>query len=128
MTHTSDEVLAMERRFWEAGGDPGFFESAMDDQAITVMEPMGFISKGQAVEMSRQGEGWVDVQMQDVNVVELTPDCVAIAYHGKAKGSKSGRPYAGSISSVYVRRDGHWKLGMTSHQPWHSDEKPKGSD
>ena len=108
----------MERGFWESGGDPKFYKESMLDSAVTVMEPMGFLSKQTAVDAAKQGENWTEVRMHDVKFVELTPDCVAIAYHGEGKGSKSGKPYRGSINSVYVRRDGEWKLGMTSHQPW----------
>src|SRR5204862_7689482 len=102
MAQARDEVLAIEKRLWEGDGD--FYREAMDDQAISVMEPMGFIPKDKAVEMTKQTDGFTDLQMHDLNVVELSPDCVALAYHGEAKDCKSGKPYRGAISSVHVRR------------------------
>ena len=119
--------MELEKGFWESGSDPKYYERSMDEGAISVMEPMGFISKHDAVEMSKDGEDWTDLKMHDVKVVELTPDCVAIAYHGEAKGKKSGKPYRGSVSLVYVRREGAWKFGMTTHQPWKA-ESEKGAN
>ncbi len=118
MSTKQDEVLNLEKRFWSESGTPGFFKEAMTDDAISVMEPMGFITKNQAIEMTQPGISWSGLDMQDVQFVELTPDCVALAYHAKAKNEKTGQPYRGSINSVYVRKNGAWKLGMTSHQPW----------
>jgi hypothetical protein len=79
---------------------------------------MGFIDKKNALEMSAGSEAWKDLEIDDLHVVELTPDCIAVAYHGQAKSSKSEKPYKGSICSVYVKRNGHWQLGVSSHQPW----------
>lgn len=118
MTAAQNEVLNLEKRFWSDSGQPGFFNEAMADNAISVMEPMGFLTKSQAIEMTQPGISWSDLNIQDVQFVELTPDCVALAYHAEAKNDKTGQPYRGSINSVYVRKDGAWKLGMTSHQPW----------
>jgi hypothetical protein len=118
MTTTREDVLKMEKRFWTESGEPGFFQSAMKDDAITVIEPMGFITKDQAIKMTEPGSSWSGLEMEDVKFVDLTPDCVALAYHAKAKNDKTGQPYRGSINSVYVRQGGEWKLGMTSHQPW----------
>ncbi len=59
----------------------------MTDRAITVIEPMGFISKEQVIEMSAKAETWTDLRMERIKLVELAPDCMAIAYLGEAKGS-----------------------------------------
>jgi hypothetical protein len=122
MTKIKEEIIALERGFWESANNPEFYRDSMTDNAISVMEPMGFISKDRAVAMSEQGEAWTDLKMDDIQVAELAPDCAAIAYHGEAKGSKTGKPYRATISSVYVRSDGNWKMGMTVHQSMKTNE------
>ena len=122
MAQVKEKILELERRFWEDAGDPKFFKEAMADDVIVVMEPMGFIDKESAVKMSDNVDGWKDVKMQDVHVIELTPDCIAIAYHGEGSSLESGEPQRSSICSVYVQRDGNWQMGLTSHQPWKPEQ------
>jgi hypothetical protein len=117
MEQKHQDVVEVERGLWSA--DAGYFQKNLDDQSISVMGSMGFVTKDQAVDMSKsEGSGWTGVKMSDVHVVELNPDCVGLVYHAEAKNEKSGQPYRGTISSVYIRRPDGWKLGMTAHQPW----------
>ncbi|HJP84302.1 MAG TPA: nuclear transport factor 2 family protein [Fimbriimonadaceae bacterium] len=124
METTKDEILDLERRFWSA--DPKFYQERMEDDVIVVMEPMGFIPKDKAVAIADQTEGWTNVMFSDVHVLELSPDCTAVAYHGEAKGA-DGKPQRSSVSSTYVRRNGKWRLAMTSHQPWPNGEQSKAN-
>ncbi|MBA2253836.1 MAG: nuclear transport factor 2 family protein [Chloroflexi bacterium] len=120
MSKVTDEILALEKGFWTEADDPGFFEEHLADDAITVIEPMGFIQKHQAMAMPAE-KPWQDVEMTDVTVRQLTPDCVIVAYHGQGRHEGDEAPYRGSIASTYVRRDGRWQLVLTAHQPWKPD-------
>ncbi len=115
MANVIEEITDLEKRFWAA--DPKFYQEAMEDNAVVVMEPAGFLPKDKAVEIAGQTSGWTHVKMTDVKVVELTPDCAAVAYHGEATGA-DGKAQRSSVASTYVRRGGRWRLAMTSHQPW----------
>lgn len=114
----NDNILELEKQLWSGSTDASTYDRLMTEDSISVMEPMGFIPKAQAVDGTKQSAGWDDVQLTDVKVIELTPDCQAIAYHGSAKSKKDGSLYNGSILSVWVKRDGEWKMAATSHQPW----------
>jgi hypothetical protein len=118
MATTKEQIIGVERGFWESANDPSFFAQNMDDRAISIIEPIGFVPKKDAVEMAGQAQGWADIQMHDIKVAELNPECAIIAYHGEAKSAKDGKPYRASINSVYVRNGDKWVLGMTSHQAW----------
>ena len=118
MTQVQQQVVDLERKFWDEAGNKSFFEESMADEALAVMEPAGFIDKATAVEMNGKTKGWKDVTMKDVHVLQLSPDCVALAYHGSGKMKEDGKEYNGSICSVYIKRDGRWQMGVTSHQPW----------
>lgn len=117
MSDISDEVLAVEKGFWTEADDPGYFAEHIADGGLSVIEPMGFVEKQQVVAMPAD-HAWVDVEMLDVQVRQITPDCVILAYHGRARRSGDGEPYAGSIASAYVRQDGQWRLAISAHQPW----------
>jgi hypothetical protein len=89
---------------------------------ISVIEPMGFIEKQQAVKMAAD-KPWKDVQMQDVVLHQVTPDCVIVAYHGQGRRDGDEAPHRSSIASTYVKRDGRWQLALTAHQPWKPGEQ-----
>ena len=121
MSKETDEVVSLERKFWTNGNDPAFFQEAMADKGIAVIEPMAFIEKAQAVAMSAKGHAFKDVVFKDVIVRELAPDCLAILYHGQGSPEGGDKPFQGSICSVYVKRAGRWQMALTVHQPWKPD-------
>ncbi len=118
MSEDTDQVIALERKFWTHANDPAFFQETVADDGISVIEPMGFIEKPQAVQYAAQGQPFKDVKFKDLLVRELTPDCVILVYHGQGWGDGGEEPYRGSICSTYVKRDGRWQLALTAHQPW----------
>jgi hypothetical protein len=117
MGDTINEILAIEKGFWTHADDPRFFEENIADDGISVIEPMGFIPKPQAVGMAAD-KPFQDVEMSDLRVEQVTPDCVILAYHGRASREGDEKPYQGSIASTYIRRNGRWQLALTAHQPW----------
>ena len=120
MSATTDEIVALEKRFWTEGDNPRFFAENTADELITVLEPMGFIDKEQGLR-SVPDKPWKDVEMTEIHVQEPIPGCVTLAYHGKGSHGDGEEPYRGSIASTYVKRNGRWQLILTAHQPW----KPK---
>ena len=120
MGNAANDVLAIEKRFWTEADSPRIFEEHMADGAITVIDPMGVIEKRQAVAMTAD-EPWQDVQMTDVTVREVAPDCVVVAYHGQGRQAGREEPHRSSVASTYLKRDGDWQLVLTAHQPWAPD-------
>jgi hypothetical protein len=120
---TTDEILALEKRFWTEADDPRFFEENTADDLITVLEPMGFIDKQQGLKMMAD-KPWTKVEMTDVQIRQPIPDCVLLAYHGQGSHDGDDEPYRGSIASTYIRRNGRWQLTLTAHQPWKPKDEP----
>ncbi len=127
MTRTTDEVVAIERGFWTTATDPSYFTENMADEALSVIEPLGFVEKTQAVAWPAETP-WQNVEMLDVIAREIGPDCVILAYHGRAERDGADKPYQGSIASTYCRIDGQWRLVLTSHQPWTPSKSPGTAD
>lgn len=121
MESATNEVLALERRFWEEG-TPELFRLHFADEGMAVFEPMGVIDKPGSIAMASRAKPFFDVKIQDVHIHEITPECITLTYHGEGRREGDEEPYRGSLSSVYVRRDGRWQMAMTVHQPWNPDK------
>ena len=117
MSKATDEVIAIERGFWDHSNEPQYYADHLADDGVTVIEPMGFIEKTVAVDAATYGEPFTNVELTDVIAREVAPDVVLLAYHGR--GEREGKPaYEGSICSVYVKRDDRWQAVLAAHQPW----------
>ena len=103
-----EELLAFERRFWEAGGDPGFYREHFAEDGRCVFA-FGILDKEATVASMDAPGGWSSVEFSDVSCLELAPDVVALTYLADAV-SQDGGTYHAAASSVYVRRDGAWQL------------------
>ena len=121
MSRAAESVIELEKQFWTRANDPVFFERSMADDGLAVFEPMGFVEKQQAMEMAEKGKPFVNVEMRDVQIQELTDDCVVLSYHGQGRRDGDQEPYRGTMCSVYVKRDDRWQLATTVHQPWNPD-------
>jgi hypothetical protein len=122
MSNSADEIVQVEKGFWSRSNDPAYFAANIADDAVTVIEPIGFIEKPMAVESAKGGKPFTDVQFKDIIVREIAPNVAMLVYHGQGV-HVGGKPYYGSICSVYVKRDGRWQSVLTAHQPW----KPEGA-
>ncbi len=103
-----DELLALERRFWEAGGDPGFYRERFAEDGRCVFA-FGILDKDATVASMEVAGGWSSVEFSELSCLDLAPDVAALAYLADAV-SDDGGTYHAAVSSVYVRRDGHWQL------------------
>ncbi len=110
MSNITDEVLAIEEGFWTEADNPQYFKEHVAEGGLTVIEPMGFVEKQQAVKMTAD-KLWDEVEMLDVQIRQVTPDCVIVAYHGRGRRGDE-KPYQGSIAPSYVRQSGHWQLAL----------------
>jgi len=127
MSKTTENVVDLERQFWEKGNSPEFYQKAFADDGIFVMEPVGFVDKKTAVAMSKEGSAWKDVEFTDQKTIQIAPDTIAVTYHGKGVKEGSKEPYHVTVASVYTKRQGDWQLVMTVHQPWDPKASEKAS-
>jgi len=121
MSTSTDEIVQVEKGFWSRSNDAAYFAANIADDAVTVIEPMGFIEKPMAVESTKGAEPFTEVEFKDVIVREIAPNVAMLVYHGQGARA-GGKPYHGSICSVYVKRDGRWQSVLSAHQPWKAGE------
>jgi ketosteroid isomerase-like protein len=106
-----EELVRLEEGFWNATGDPDYYREHMADEGLAVFSE-AIMGKDAAVKSTTApgSEGWSDVRVEEPRVIELTNDAAALVYRGTAM--RNGEPYAANCATVYVRRDGAWKLAL----------------
>jgi hypothetical protein len=115
MTDLRDQLLAIEREL--AGGTGDAYRARLTDDAVVVV-PGAAITREQCAFAIDATPGWEEFAIQDERVVELGPDAAFLTYRWTSR--RGEETYTALMSSVYVRRDGEWKLALhqqTSAEP-----------
>jgi hypothetical protein len=107
-----DDIFALEEKFWP--GDAAFYRAHLDAQcAIAFTEMAGVMPKEQIAGMMKEPQRWNDLKIERKGFYQPTKD-VAIIIYAVAATRANGTPHLAHVASVYVNRDGEWK--MASHQ------------
>ena len=117
MSADTDQVVAIEKGFWTKSNDASYFGEHIADGGVTVIEPIGLIEKPAAVESTKMGHPFADVEFKDTIVREVAPGVIVLAYHGQGR-RPDGTLYQGAICATYVKREGKWRSVASAHQPW----------
>ena len=112
-----DALWELERQFWLRAGDVDFYGRSLTDDAVMVFPaPFGVIDRTAILDAIASSTGWASVSIDERRLVTLNESSVALAY--RATGVRAGQPdYATYAASVYVRRDGDWKLALHQQTP-----------
>ena len=114
MTDLDSRLWAREEQFWLGGVDV-YREHLVDDSLMVF--PGMVLTKPQTLESMANEFRWTAVSFTARRLARLTQDAVALVYH--ASGSRHGEeePYSALVVSVYVWRDGDWKLALHQQSP-----------
>jgi hypothetical protein len=119
---TDAELIELERRFWFAGGDPDFYREATTDDVLMVFPaPYGILDRGEIVTEVADGSEWAEVDLEQARVVRLAPGTAVVTYKASARGARGGE-YTCYASSVYLERDGDWRLAFHQQTPFEDEE------
>src|SRR5918993_4663426 len=113
------ELLAIERLLWT--NDAAIYESSLVEDAVLVFAETGVIRREPALAAIRQenadGRRWAEVQFDDVLTLRLAQDAALLTYRATARWAHASLRIAVLASSVYVKRDGRWKLAFHQQTP-----------
>ncbi len=113
--HLEDHLLRLERKFWTQG--PQFFERNLAYAAIMVFpEPVGVLTRDQAVASLGRQERWSKVLLQEHRLLELSDRAAILTYKATAE-RPNGEPYVVLASTAYLRDGGSWKLAFHQQTP-----------
>ena len=115
----AEELTALERPLWT--NDPVVYEASLVEEALLVFPETGPITRGFAVDAIRQenaqGRRWGGVRFDEVRAVQLTSDAALLHYRATARWDGDADAIVVLASSVYVRRQGGWKLAFHQQSP-----------
>lgn len=118
---TSDELIALERRGWEALATSGeaaadFYRQVLDDDIAMVFPGGMSIFDRDTVVESMGGEPWSSFDLSDVHVLMPVADVGIITYRSTSQRGDQP-PYVALITSLYTRRGDVWRLTLHQQTP-----------
>ena len=112
------DLVSLEREGVQAltsGGAASFYGPLMTEDALMVV-PGFIVDKATFVQMVDREASWTSFTIEEPRVTSVTPDTAILVY--RAIGKRPGQPdYVALMSSVYVKRDGRWKLAHHQQTP-----------
>jgi len=77
----------------------------------------GFVlDKAESIRAISGAPPWLSFELDDVRVIGATPEGATVVYHATAQRER-GAPYRALMASVYVRREGRWRLVLHQQTP-----------
>src|SRR3954471_19406971 len=85
------------------------YREHLTDDAVVVV-PGAAITREQTALAIDATPGWDEFEITDERVVPLTDDSAILTYRWTSR--RGDETYEALMSSVYVKRDGEWKLSL----------------
>lgn len=109
-----DDLLALERQFWTKGAD--FYRQALDRQCLVAFTEMaGVMSPDQIAGTVGDVVRWRDVEIDVEGLLQPEPTVAILTY--RVQAMRDGSSYRALVSSLYVQRDGAWKMAFHQQTP-----------
>ena len=109
------ELLDIEHRFWEASGDPHFWQDHFNEEGVIALT-LGVMDKRSVLQSQDRARPWQSFSIKDEQIVDLGDDAASITYRASAR--RDGEPeYSAVVTSVYARRSGDWQLMVHQQTP-----------
>ena len=108
-------LLDLERQGWDSlcdGTGDAFYGRLMTEDAVMALANGQLMDRATVIAALAQAPPWRTYEISDVRFVDTGPDSGALVYIGSAYGEAQEPAFVGAMSSVYVRRDGEWRLAL----------------
>jgi len=114
-----NHLLKIERSLWT--NDAEVYERTLVEDAVLVFAETGAITRDTALAAIRQensdGRRWASVEFDDVRCVFATADTTMFTYRARARWEHETTQISVLASSLYVNRDGAWRLVFHQQTP-----------
>jgi hypothetical protein len=113
------QLLDVENRLWK--NDAELYHDNLITEALLVFPETGIITRDVAVDAilteNAEGRRWAEVDFEGVRSVRLAEDVALLTYRVTARWEHDESAYLALASSIYVKRDGAWKLAFHQQSP-----------
>jgi hypothetical protein len=113
------ELLDIERTLWT--NDAVFYKHNLIEESLLAFPETGVMTRSVAVDaiMAENAEGrrWAEVQFDDVRNMWLANDAALLTDRVAARWAHDEATTSALASSVYMKRDGAWKLAFHQQTP-----------
>jgi hypothetical protein len=113
------QLIDIERRLWT--NDAVFYKNNLREKSLPIFPETGVITKDVAVDAilteNAEGRRWAEVQFVEIRSLHLTKGVALLTYRVTARWEHEESKNSALASSVYVKRDGVWKLAFHQQTP-----------
>lgn len=114
MTSVQDQLLTIERQLWT--NNATLYHDHLVPEALLAFAETGLITRDAAVDAIKQesasGKRWAEANFSDVRLLSIGAHAALLTYRVAARWAHETATYRALASSLYVRRDGAWKLAF----------------
>jgi hypothetical protein len=113
-------LLDLERRGWDSlcdGTGSTFYGDLMADDGLMVLADGSVMNREAVVESLEHAPPWKSYDIDDPRVIDAGDGTAAVVYVGTGYRDGDQPAFVGVMSSVYVRRDGRWRLALYQQTP-----------
>jgi hypothetical protein len=115
----ANQLLDIERQLWR--NDAALYQFHLIEEALLVFPETAVITRSDAVEAIKrensEGRRWAEVRMDTVHSLQVTQDVALLSYRVAARWEHEESANTALASSLYVMRDGAWKLAFHQQSP-----------
>ena len=110
-----DELIELEKTFWEAPPDGSIYGERMVAEGRVLMpSPAGIMDREETIEAIDGSPPWTNYELKELEFYELNDESAILTYKATATREGMADPYEALITSTYRRQDDEWKL--VTHQ------------
>jgi hypothetical protein len=113
------QLIDIERKLWS--NDAIFYKDNLIAESLLVFPETGVITRDVAVDAivaeNAEGRRWAEVQFDEVHSVQLAENVTLLTYRVDARWEHEESKRLALASSVYIKRDGVWKLAFHQQTP-----------
>jgi len=115
-----DEMIELEHAGWTSlcdGTGGSFYGDLMTNDGLMVLANGAVMTRNEVVDALAESPPWASYEIDEMRVVPVGDDATALVYVGTGHREAASPPFVGVMTSVYVRRDGDWKLALYQQTP-----------
>jgi hypothetical protein len=113
------QLMDIERKLWS--NDAVFYKDNLIEESLLVFPEIGVITRDVAVDAilaeNAEGRRWAEVQFDEVHSLQLAENVTLLTCRVAARWEHEESKSLALASSVYIKRDGVWKLAFHQQTP-----------